>query len=142
MNRIGFQWRSLCAAGVLLTLALVVSGCGSSLSSRILPSPFAGQWVGTWTNSSAGENGTMGITIGTGGDLTGTIENETLQASGIVSGKVQPNGEANMSLMYPGKLYAASGTVAKNSSGDLVGTLQTSLNDAPAGAINIELQKQ
>lgn len=142
MSRGRLHIKCLCLAGGLLALIVIMSGCGGSMGSAIMPSPFAGQWTGAWSNSANGQNGTMNVTIGTNGTLTGTVNNATQQAPGTVDGTVRSTGQMNVTLRYPDTNYSASGNVIKDSSGHLVGTLQITVDNAVTGALTLALQKQ
>lgn len=136
------HWKVLYSAAALLGCAIILGGCGGSIGSTILPSPFVGQWNGSWTDASNAQEGEVSLTIAKNGDLAGTTSNTTLATQGSVSGSVHSTGEISATLTYPDMTQSADGVIVKNSSGHLVGTLQTSVNGSPHGTLSIDLVKE
>lgn len=127
-------------AAALLVCVLILSGCGSSVA-RVIQSPFTGQWNGPWADIVNTEQGQLSLTVARDGDLSGTISNTTLSTQGSVEGSVSATGQITATLTYPGAAYTASGVVVKNTSGNLVGTLQTSANGSSHGTMTVNLEK-
>lgn len=122
---------------VMLLGATILAGCGGGGGSS--PSPFAGSWSGTWVDAANAQNGTLDVTIGTDGRLSGSIHNSTLGMDGTASGTVRNSGQINTTYVYPSGTYTASGTIAINGSGHLVGTVQTYLDGVLFGSVDMDL---
>jgi len=128
------------AAASLTTLAL--AGCGggggnNNNSPVTTNSPFAGTYVGTFSTTNP-QSGTLNVTVGSDGKLTGTGHNDTIGQDETVSGSVTNTGAANVTFQYPSFSASASGTVAFASNGHVDGTLTQS----SGGSVTLDLVKQ
>jgi hypothetical protein len=104
----------------LLGLLLVVAGCGGGGNSAVIANPFAGTWLGPWQTPA--EDGTMNVTVGTNGQLTGTSHHNQLNLSGTISGSVNNSGGFATTTVYPGfQPVMTTGTVSFNQQGHLLG---------------------
>ena len=129
----------------LISLSMVflflVAGCGGSGSGNNSgPSPFAGNWGGTWSDPVNNQSGTLTVTIATNGQATGSIYNSTL-GNGALSGMVSNSGSANYSYAYPGATYTASCTLSINGSGHLVGNCNEYQGSSLIGTATVDLTK-
>ncbi len=124
----------------VLVLAFAVTGCGGGGGGSSTPatsSPFAGNYVGTFSTSNS-QSGTLNVTVATNGTLTGSGHNNTIGQDETASGSVTNAGAANVTFTYPSFSASVSGTVAFASNGHLDGTLAQS----SGGSVTIDLVKQ
>ena len=116
--------------GFLLALIVGVAGCGSGgLSSAVLGSsnsPFAGNFSGTWTDTTTKHNGTAQITVADNGNVTGTIVDSTSNINGALSGDISSAGVASMSEtnLSTSSTTSLTGTFAFAANKQLDGSLQ------------------
>ena len=129
------------AAVSLAAIALVGCGGGGGGGNNNPPaptnSPFAGTYVGTFSTSNS-QSGTLNVTVGSDGKLTGTGHNSTTGQDETESGSVTNAGALNVIFSYPTFSASVSGTVAFASNGHLDGTLTQS----NGGSVTIDLVKQ
>ena len=129
--------------GVILALSVtVITGCGGGGGSNdnspaATNSPFAGSYLGTFSTTNP-QSGTLNVTVGSNGTLTGTGHNNTAGQDETISGSVTNAGTGSVTFTYPTFSASASGTVAFASNGHLVGTLTQS----SGGSVTIDLIKQ
>lgn len=106
----------------LLSLLLVVMGCGGS--GTLTPSPFAGQWAGTWDQPTLDLDGTANLAIANDGSVAGTVRINQLAVTGTLGGRISNAGQVSGTVQYPGELpMGLSGTMTINQQGQLVGDL-------------------
>ena len=122
-----------------VVIAAVVVGCGGGGGSET--SPFAGQWQGSWVDAGNAQSGTVSLTIGTDGSMSGSIHNDTLSLDGTASGSISRSGQVAGAYAYPGQTYTTSGTLIVNGAGHLVGTLQIYDSGILVGSADIDLTK-
>ncbi len=125
--------RKFLAMGVLACLGALM-GCGGSGSS--IPSPFVGDWVGTWSvgapvflGRAITHGGTVTLTIDEDGEFSGTIvdEVEVPPATGTIEGRVNANGTVTTATYYSEEdQYSGTGVWELNEEGDIVGTVTDS----------------
>jgi ABC-type oligopeptide transport system substrate-binding subunit len=130
------------AVGVASLTALALAGCGGSGSNdnnspATTNSLFAGTYVGTF-NTTNPQSGTVNVTVGSNGTLTGSGHNSTTGQDETISGSVTNAGTLSITFTYPTLSASASGTVAVASNGHLDGTLTQSTG----GSVTIDLVKQ
>lgn len=135
------KYRLVCILVVMGLLVGILASCGGGGGTAAV-SPFAGQWVGPWVDAANRQSGTLNVTIGTDGSISGSIHNSTLGQDGTAGGSVGSNGHVKGVFTYPGAVYTSSGTVVVNGSGHLVGTLQTYFNGVLNGSSAVDLTKQ
>ncbi|MCA1596125.1 MAG: hypothetical protein LC772_06840 [Chloroflexi bacterium] len=108
-----------------LTSALIAAGlwgCGGGGSTpAITNSPFAGHYVGTFNDTTAGQSGTLNITVAADGTIAGTSDNTTAGVNSTITGSVSNAGTDTLVFTFPGGQETASGTVAFDSQGHLAG---------------------
>ena len=105
---------------------VALTGCGGSTDSDSngTPSPFAGNWTGTWNSVSLGQNGTATVNISENGDVAGTTNNTTLGITGTLDGTISEDGTVTGTVQYPGSSATnANGTWSINGAGHIVGNL-------------------
>lgn len=108
------------AAIALFGIALL-SGCGGSGNTALLPSLYAGNWSGTWASGDANDNGNMSFVVTTDGSLSGTMTDK-LGATGTVAGFVNKSGSLTAVTSFAtGGNMVIGGTVTTNG-GRLVGS--------------------
>ncbi len=134
------RW-TLVAVGASLA-ALALAGCGGgggndNSTPTITNSPFAGNYIGTFSTSNS-QSGTLNVTAGADGTLTGSGYNNTTAQDETLTGSVTNAGGANVTFKYPAFTASATGTIAFASSGHLDGTLTQS----SGGSVTINLVKQ
>jgi hypothetical protein len=128
-------WKICVGALVLASLA----GCGSGSGSNAAPSPYEGTRSGPFTRSitvlgvATSSSGTESLTIARDGSFNGTVTNTTLGNTATITGTIASSGDVSASVVYPLATYVLSGTLGKNASGQLTGTLQVSLNNSNVG---------
>lgn len=84
-------------------MALTILACGGgSGGGDSTPNPFAGTYTGTYSIPSASNNGTMAVTVTTGGAFTGTIRDVTLSMDGTVSGTLSNSGSLDATVRFTG----------------------------------------
>jgi len=129
--------------GAIVALSIpLIAGCGGgggtdNSSPAQTNSPFAGNYVGTF-NTTNPQSGTLNVTVGSNGTLTGTGHNNTTGQDETISGSVTNVGTGSVTFTYPTFSASASGTVAFASNGHLDGTLTQS----SGGSVTIDLVKQ
>lgn len=127
---------ALAISAAIVSLAL--AGCGGGSSSPPSPFPFAGNWV---QSPASGPVGTS-LAIDSSGHVTGTLTptpgGPTLgtpdpadEINGGVTGAISSSGATGLSRTDGGMVYSASGTLAVDGRGHLVGTLQETAAPAP-----------
>ncbi len=144
----------------IIFAVVIVSGCGgggSSSSPATTPtptptpsasptptpsptpsqSPFTGSFVGIF-NTTNPQSGTLNVTVGTDGTLTGSGHNNTTLQNFTISGTVSNTGSTNITFTYPSFTASASGTVAFSNSTTVLGTLTQS----SGGSVTISIVKQ
>jgi hypothetical protein len=108
----------------LIGLAGCGSGGGGSAGPATTASVFAGHWAGSWSDGE-GNTGTMDVTVGTDGKLTGGIVNDLTGEAATASGQVSGTGQLNATYSYPRSgPVVARGTVAMATAGSLTGDVQ------------------
>ena len=123
--------------------ALMLAGCGGGSSNNngsapvITNSPFAGTYIGTFSTTNP-QSGTLNVTVGTNGTLTGSGQNTTIGQAETISGSISNSGATSVTFTYPSFSASASGTVAVAANGHLDGTLTQS----SGGSVTIDLVKQ
>jgi hypothetical protein len=117
----------------LLAMIVWMAGCGSGSPFQAPNSPFAGDYTGTWSDSTTNDTGTAKMTVALNGNVTGTIVNSTTAKNGSFSGDISSQGVASLTATYPSTAATTlKGTFAFTASGSqLIGTLQQ-LNSANA----------
>jgi hypothetical protein len=87
-----------------LALLAVVCGCGGSGGSgtQDVVGAFSGPWraMNSKFVPPPGEEGSLSLTLGADGDVTGTCFNEGKNETGVVSGRIV-NGVFNLAVDYP-----------------------------------------
>jgi hypothetical protein len=131
--------RKLCISLIVVACAVGCGGGGGGGSST--PSPFAGQWAGTYT--SPGNDGTLGLTVGNNGSFTGNVHDNGADADGTFNGSVNNNGGINATVHYSGSPdTTVSGTVTINGSGHMVGNLTQNFGGGVTDALDVDLAPQ
>lgn len=136
--------RLACAIGVASLAAIALTGCGGgggidNSSPVVTNSPFAGNYVGTFTTSNS-QSGTVNVTVATNGGFTGSGYNSTIGQSETNSGSITNAGILTASFAYPSTAATVSGAVAFASNGHLDGTLTQP--GGGNGSVTIDLVKQ
>jgi hypothetical protein len=138
--------RSLSALCILLSVAGLLVGCGGSNdnNSPSTPSPYAGQWKGTWVDSISGQAGTLDITVAGQGNVTGSVVNTNIDDKpGAVSGLMGDNGSISCYYDYRWDSFAALGALSINTSGHLVGNVtEYDIYHVVARQDSVDLTKQ
>lgn len=119
----------------LLTLTAALTGCGGGgsgpSSTAAIASPFAGRWAGSW-NDAGGDYGTLELTVGTDGKLSGSVFDQAAGMQATVSGSVAAAGHFQATETYPGIApIALSGTVSLSTNDHLGGDLQEQMAGRP-----------
>lgn len=115
----------LSSLSLLVAGLFAIGGCGGGGGSApiIPPNPFSGTFVGPFTTDH-GQSGTATWVIDVAGNVTGTMANDTLGATGTSNGTIDKTGTASISLEYPGQAASImAGTLSLNLQGHLVGPL-------------------
>lgn len=136
--------KGLLAAALLLPL-LILAGCGGggSSPSNTTPSPFEGQWSGTWSDLGNKQTGTASATVSVSGVVSGSVTNITLQTAGTAAGGINSGGTAVITMAYPDATYKLTGTVEIHPyTGKLVGTLETYSGKTLVGYTTLSLTRQ
>lgn len=131
-----------------LIALIVLSGCGGlGLPSVNLTTgggnannSYAGTFGGTWSQTAPDSNGTATINISNSGVLAGTLSSSSILPSQTVSGSVDNNGNAVITVGSNTTQYK--GVFAFNSSQQLVGTVNTSQANAQPTSYSFTLTKQ
>jgi hypothetical protein len=107
----------------ILAVGLCSVGCGGSSSSSSpgpsTPNPFAGRYVGTFTNS-LGDTGAAYVNVSTAGAITGTGIDSTTKSAFALSGTITALGATTL---IPSTGNTSHGTLTLNGSNQIVGTL-------------------
>lgn len=106
---------------------------------------FVGHWTGTWNSSGAlgAQNGTADVTIGSSGQLLGTLANATLSDSASVKGSIDQHGNASGTYSYSNGFSANfGGTFVLQQNGQLGGSFEISENGQSVGTGSVTLTKQ
>jgi hypothetical protein len=84
-------------------------------------SPYAGSFTGNWTSASTGHYGTMTVTVSTGSNMQGAIEDAVAGTTGSINGSVTSTGSFTAAVSYPtgagtmtGQLSINNGTLSGN----------------------------
>ncbi len=124
-----------------LVVCLSLCGCGGGGGGNTTPSPFAGTWLGPWSDTNS-QSGTLSITVAANGAMTGTIVNNTLGTNGTTAGTVSNGGNLSATYTYPTATYTANGTVAIGGNGHITGNLQEFQGGTLLGSAVVDLTKQ
>jgi hypothetical protein len=128
---------------VLLIFTLLLPGCGSDSSTPATPSPFAGQFEGTFTDPVNNQNGTMAIKIANTGMFSGTITNLTENKTAPVSGQITSNGGSTFAYSYgAGQGYTGTSTLTKQANGHLTGKVSLYKTGTYVSYVNVDLAPQ
>ncbi len=131
------------AAASLASLALAgCGGGGGSSSPAQATSPFAGNYVGTFTDTGNSQSGTITATVSTDGQVTGSSHNTTLNSDGPFTGSVDNSGNASFNIVNSKGTFTDKGTVAFASNGHLDGTLTEYNGSTQVGTAIVDLVKQ
>ena len=125
----------------MLAVALVGTTIGCGGTSAKFDSPFAGNWSGTFHNSSVSQTGTMLIVIDIDGSSNGTATNTTLGVTYSLSGFIGTDGTIDWGATgsETGNLQ---GTLAISSANNhLIGTVSQTFGPNTI-ASTIDLTKQ
>lgn len=125
-----------CAA--LLLVVVLVAGCGGFGSN----SPYAGKWDGTWVGGAFGSGSTITMTVANDGGVSGSVETPLSTQNPTVSGTISASGKAVLAYVFQGSIYSAQGTLSRDSSNHLVGTLSESKNGHATGIVTVDLAPQ
>ncbi len=117
--------RTLAISILVLSIATALTGCGGSTSDGPgAPSPYRGNWSGTWASSGFGGSGTANVNISESGVITGTTTHTASGSVGDVNGTISDDGTVEGTVQYPGQeLLEANGTWTINGAGHIVGEL-------------------
>lgn len=72
-------------------LGAMLTACGGSGDTGLLPSTYRGSWTGTWSSSDANDRGNIAFTVANDGSVSGTITDK-LGASGTLGGFINKSG--------------------------------------------------
>lgn len=132
--------RKLQLAFFVVAASLGLASCaGSGVAGP--PSPFIGEFAGTWAVS-GGDTGTADLTIVASGHLTGTITDTTLSVTGSITGHIHADGSITTTTTLPAHApIGATGTWAlSNGNQTLSGSLTTTGNNPHTGDYNLTRQ--
>ena len=128
-------------AGAVLA-SFVLGGCGGASGTGITNSPFAGNYSGTWSNTTSGANGPATITVTTSGVFTGTFHDNVTSTDESVDAVIDNLGNVSGSIVVPGPtvltLTGPLGFVSPN----LTGTLTETSSGTTVGSLPVSLTKQ
>lgn len=122
--------------------AFALAGCGGGGGNDnntpvVTNSPFVGTYAGTFSTTNP-QSGTLNVTVGSDGKLTGTGRNTTIGQDETISGSITNTGATSVTFQYPTFSASASGTIAFASNGHVTGTLTQSAG----GSVTLDLVKQ
>lgn len=134
--------------GVILALSVtVITGCGggggsNDNSSVATNSPFAGSYLGTFTDTGNNQSGTITATVSATGQVTGSSHNTTLNSDGPFTGSVDNSGNASFTIVNSKGTFTDKGSVAFASNGHLNGNLTEYNGSTQVGTAIVDLAKQ
>lgn len=67
---------------------MLTAGCSTGGHTANLPSPFVGEWVGTWTDTGRPDSGAMTFTVAADGTVSGGLEFLSVADTGDLTGTV------------------------------------------------------
>ncbi len=108
------------AAIALFGLALL-SGCGGSGDTSVLPSIYRGSWSGTWGSGDANDNGNIAFAITNDGSLSGSMTDK-LGTTGNIAGFVNKSGSLTAVTSFTGGSNMVIGGTVTTNGGRLVGS--------------------
>lgn len=130
--------KSILVYVILLSVIVCVAGCAP-----LHPSPFAGDYGGTYTHGNDG--GTANVTIAPNGGITGSLFNDaTGQASVISSGSIDLAGTTTFSRHYAtGDIVDKGRLLFNDKAHTLTGKLdETSATGSPNGMVTMILTRK
>ncbi|HRI42919.1 MAG TPA: hypothetical protein PLL78_01815 [Fimbriimonadaceae bacterium] len=71
---------------------LAVAGCGGNGHDPTQPNLYRGDWNGTWTSATFGDNGTLSFTVYADGSMTGTMTRTRPATNATLVGTLDANG--------------------------------------------------
>ena len=113
-----------------------------SSTSVIIPTRFAGHFVGAWTASLGGDTGTADIVVAPDASLAGTIHDDKAGSNQAIRGTISSAGSfsAIATVNYAPK-YSLSGSMSLLSSAHLTGTL-TETKGTTSRSLAFDLARQ
>lgn len=93
---------------------LLTAGCGTGTHTANLPSPFVGEWAGTWSDTGRSDSGAMNFTVAADGTVVGDLEFLSVADTGDLTGTVGFDGRVSGAGDFAVDDITYNGTVTKD----------------------------